>query len=96
MHDNPVVPKKRSRQANAKAANKINEHGYAVRSFASLLDHLATLTRNELNVAGNVTADVVAIPTPDQRQAFELIGLTQVPRTAMQSEEIERFRRKSW
>lgn len=82
-HDNPVVPKKRSRQASAKAANKTNEHGYTVRSFASLLDHLATLTRNELNVAGNVTADVVAIPTSDQRRAFELIGLSQVPRTVM-------------
>jgi transposase len=82
-HDNPVKPKKRSQHANAKAANKTNEHGYAVRSFASLLDHLATLTRNEINVAGDATADVVAIPTPDQRRAFELIGLTQVPRTVM-------------
>lgn len=82
-HENPVVPKKRSRHADAKAANKINEHGYAVRSFAGLLDHLATLTRNELNVSGDVTADVVAIPTSDQRRAFELIGLTQVPRAVM-------------
>ena len=83
MHDNPVVPKKRSKAADAKAANKMNEHGCAVRSFSGVLDHLATLTRNEIVVAGSATTSVVAIPTQEQRRAFELIGLKQVPLTVM-------------
>jgi len=83
VHTNPVVSKKRSKTAEAKAPNKTNEHGYAVRSFAGLLEHLATLTRNEITVAGNITTDVIAIPTAEQRRAFELIGLKQVPLTAM-------------
>jgi len=82
-HANPVVPKKRSQKAEAKAANKMNEHGYAVRSFSALLEHLATLTRNEVTVAGSATTDIVAIPTAEQRRAFELIGLKQVPLAVM-------------
>lgn len=83
VHENPVVPKRRSAKAGAKAANKTNEHGYAVRSFGGVLGHLATLTRNEISVAGSVTTDVVAIPTPEQRRAFELIGCKHIPLTVM-------------
>src|SRR5450631_3556782 len=45
-------------------------------SFPSLLGHLATLTRNHLSVAGNDAAgfDLIAIPTPTQHRAFELLG----------------------
>lgn len=81
-HDNPVVPKKRSNAANTKAARKATENGNTVRSFGGVLGHLATLTRNQMTVTGNATLDVVAVPTADQRKAFELIGLTQVPLTA--------------
>lgn len=81
--DNPVVSKRRSKAAEVKAANKTNDEGLTLRSFGGVLEHLATLTRNQVNVAGGATADVVAIPTPDQRKAFELIGVTQVPRTVM-------------
>jgi hypothetical protein len=42
-----------------------------VRSFGGLLKHLASLTRNQISIAGNASADVVAVPTPDQRKAFE-------------------------
>jgi transposase len=83
VHDNPVVPKQRSGNAKAKAANKVTDNGDTVRSFQGVLEHLGTLTRNVVSVAGNATVDIVAIPTPDQRKAFELIGLTQVPRTVM-------------
>jgi transposase len=83
VHEDPVVPKQRSPHAKIKAANKVTDAGGAVRSFQGVLEHLATLTRNVVSVAGNATVDIVAIPTPDQRRAFELIGLTQVPRTVM-------------
>jgi len=79
----PVAPKRRSKTADAKAANKITEHGHTLRSFGGLLDHLATLTRNRIQVDNGAIADVIAIPTPDQRRAFDLIGLTQVPLTVM-------------
>ena len=48
-----------------------------------MLDHLATLTRNDLRY-GDVTIPALAEPTPDQRRAFDLIGaaipLTLTPR----------------
>ena len=45
-------------------------------SFTALLDHLATLTRNHLRVAGHDQSgfDLLAIPTPTGRRAFELLG----------------------
>jgi hypothetical protein len=41
--------------------------------FRDLLDHLATLTRNDLRY-GQVTIPALAEPTPAQRRAFDLIG----------------------
>ena len=49
--------------------------GRPYRSFRGLLDHLATLTRNQARFAGTaVTVPMLAEPTPTQRQAFDLIG----------------------
>ena len=50
-------------------------HVCPARSFTSLLGHLATLTRNHLRVAGHDQSgfDLLAIPTPTQRRAFELL-----------------------
>ena len=44
-------------------------------SFTDLLQHLARLTRNHLGVAGHDEPgfDLLAVPTPTQRRAFELI-----------------------
>ena len=44
-------------------------------SFTGLLQHLARLARNHLRVAGHVEPgfDLLAVPTPTQRRAFELI-----------------------
>lgn len=72
----PVAPARRSTGARAKAAAKRSADGEAVHSFASLLDHLATLTRNEVRVAGDAgghTVTLLATPTPTQRRAFELL-----------------------
>jgi Transposase DDE domain len=71
----PVAPAKRSKDADHKAATKTTTDDQPARSFTTLLDHLATLTRNHLRVAGHDQSgfDLLAIPTPTQRQAFELL-----------------------
>jgi hypothetical protein len=73
---NPVAPAQRSPQAQAKASRQAGDHGRPVRSFRGLLAHMATLTRNDVRFAGaTATVPMLAEPTPDQRQAFELIGV---------------------
>jgi hypothetical protein len=71
----PVAPARRSHAADHKAATKTTTEDLPATSFTALLEHLATLTRNHLRVAGNNAAgfDLLAIPTPTQRRAFELI-----------------------
>ncbi len=78
--DNPVAPAERSAGAKAKAAKKQSRSGSEVRSFRSLLDHLATLTRNTMRTTSgmNQEFEMLATPTPTQRQVFELLG-TAVP-----------------
>jgi hypothetical protein len=72
----PVAPAQRSKDADAKAATKTTTDELPARSFTALLDHLATLTRNHLRVAGHDQSgfDLLAIPTPTGRRAFELLG----------------------
>jgi hypothetical protein len=71
---NPVAPARRSASAGAKASRQHDENGRPYRSFQGLLAHLGTLTRNELRFAGTpATVPVLAEPTSEQRQAFELI-----------------------
>src|SRR5271166_2117337 len=80
--DNPVAPAHRSADAQAKASTRHDADGNPLRSFRSLLDHLATLTRNQIRYHGtNTEVPTLAEPTPDQRRAFELIG-TPIPLTA--------------
>ena len=55
--------------------------GSPYRSFRGLLEHLATLTRNQVRFAGTTaTVPMLAEPTSTQRQAFELID-TAIPLT---------------
>jgi hypothetical protein len=80
--DNPVAPAQRSTQAQAKASTQHHPDGTPLRSFRGLLDHLATLTRNDIHYHGtNATVPTLAQPTPDQRRAFDLIS-TPIPLTA--------------
>ena len=73
--DNPVVPARRSAAAQAKASYQHDPAGQPYRSFRGLLDHLATLTRNQVRYTGTqITIAMLAEPTSTQRQAFELIG----------------------
>ncbi len=71
---NPVAPAKRSAQADRKAATKTTTDDLPAQNFRSLLQHLATLTRNDLRYGDNgPVVPALAEPTPTQRQAFDLI-----------------------
>jgi hypothetical protein len=75
----PVAPAKRSTAAATKASRKTDQSGQPVRSFHALLEHLATLTRNDIRYGTDPNLPTVATlanPTPTQRTAFELIGAT--------------------
>lgn len=71
----PVAPAQRSTRATTKASRKRTNDDLPAHSFATLLDELATLTRNQLR-AGDTTVEILATPTPLQHKAFELIGTT--------------------
>jgi hypothetical protein len=73
---NPVAPAERSDAATAKASRKRDHHDQPVRSFRGVLAHLATLTRNDIRYGTTEQAPLVptlALPTPTQRRAFELL-----------------------
>jgi len=73
--DNPVAPARRSATAQAKASYQHDAAGQPYRSFRGLIEHLATLTRNQVRYTGTqVTIEMLTEPTSTQRQAFELIG----------------------
>ena len=75
QQDNPVTPARRSAAAQAKASSQHDPAGQPYHSFRGLLEHLATLTRNQVRFAGTrTTMPVLAEPTSAQREAFELIG----------------------
>ena len=78
----PVAPAPRSASARQKDATNKNAEDAEVRGFRELLEHLGTLTRNTMRVAGGegVTFELLATPTPTQRRVFELLGVP-VPRT---------------
>jgi hypothetical protein len=73
---NPVAPARRSARAQAKASYQHDQAGQPYYSFRGLLDHLATLTRNQVRFAGaEATVPMLAEPTSAQREAFDLIGV---------------------
>ena len=81
QRDNPVAAAQRSPEADAKASRKHDADGNPLRSFRGLLDHLATLTRNQVHYHGASTdVPVLADPTADQRRAFDLLN-TPIPLT---------------
>ena len=73
--ENPVAPARRSAAAQAKASCQYDPAGQPYRSFRGLLEHLATLTRNQVRYAGTqVSIPMLTEPTSTQRQAFDLLG----------------------
>jgi hypothetical protein len=95
---NPVAPARRSAAAAAKAARKHDQDGRPYRSFRGLLAHLATLTRNQVRFGGTGTEiPVLAEPTSEQRQAFDLIGapIPAHPHVARTAASVQRRNRRS-
>ncbi|MGH9002958.1 MAG: IS1634 family transposase, partial [Acidimicrobiia bacterium] len=74
QRQDPVAPATRSAAARAKDSQQTDPLGEPIHDFATLLHHLATLTRNTIVFDGGARVDKLAIPTPTQRRAFELIG----------------------
>jgi len=75
----PVAPAKRSTTAHTKASRQTDPDGQPVRSFQSLLAHLATVTRNDIRYGTNPnlpTVPTLTIATTTQRRAFELLHAT--------------------
>jgi hypothetical protein len=73
--DNPVTPARRSAAAQAKASRQHDPAGRPYRSFRGLLEHLATLTRNQVHFTGTqATIPMLTEPTSAQREAFTLLG----------------------
>ncbi|MGH2846330.1 MAG: IS1634 family transposase, partial [Thermoleophilaceae bacterium] len=74
----PVAPARRSPAALAKASRQTNPDGDPIHTLGTLLDELATLTRNTIVFTGGARITKLALPTPLQRRAFDLIG-TPIP-----------------
>ncbi len=73
--ENPVAPARRSARAQAKASGQRDAAGQPYRSFRGLIEHLATLPRNQVRFAGTqVTVPMLTEPTSTQREAFHLLG----------------------
>ena len=74
--ENPVTQASRSAAAQAKASYQYDQAGQPYHSFRGLLEHLATLTRNQVRFVGTQAAiPMLAEPTSAQREAFDLIGV---------------------
>jgi hypothetical protein len=75
--ENPVAPARRSATADTKASTQHDQNGHPLRSFRGLLDHLGTLTRNQVRFSGTDTpVPLLAEPTDTQRRAFQLLNTT--------------------
>jgi hypothetical protein len=72
---NPVAPARRSAAAQAKASYQYDQAGQPYYSFRGLIEHLATLTRNQVRFAGaQATVPMLTEPTSTQREAFHLLS----------------------
>jgi hypothetical protein len=72
----PVAPATRSPAAHTKASRQQLADRSPAHSFPTLLDHLATLTRDRITFTDppETTIDKLTVATPTQRRAFELIS----------------------
>ena len=74
---NPVAAAQRSNTALAKASRKRTQDDYPVHSFTSLLADLGTICANQIQPTDNLPAFTkITTPTPVQRRAFELLGVS--------------------
>ena len=73
-----VAKARRGGAAEAKARTQKTADGATCHSFHTLLEHLATLTRNTIRLPaqGDATFEQLTRSTPLQREAFALLGVT--------------------
>ncbi len=73
-----VAPAERSDGAKNKASTKSTDDGMPVHSFHTLLDDLATITKNRIQPSRKASLgfDRITRPTELQQRAFDLLGLT--------------------
>jgi hypothetical protein len=73
----PVAPARRSPSARAKDATRHTPGGQPVHSLATLLADLATITVSRIQPAAGLPAfTLITTPTPLQRRALELLGVS--------------------
>jgi len=73
----PVAPAGRSPSARAKDATKHSPGGQPVHSLATLLADLAAIAASRIQPAAGLPAfTTITTPTPVQRRAFELLGVS--------------------
>ena len=79
--DSVVTPARRSERAEDKAHTKRTEVGEPVQSFKSLLNDLATITKNRIQPKAPDAPpfEMVTRPTSLQRRALELLGVHPLP-----------------
>jgi Transposase DDE domain len=75
----PVAPAKVSAAAHAKAASRKTADGLPVHSFRTLLQDLATLTRNTVRMGDAPQAIMLASPTPIQQEVFAKLEVPLTP-----------------
>lgn len=79
MVDSVVAPAKRSAQAQKKAQQRRTEDGLPVHSFKTLMDDLATISRNTIRLkSSEATFTDFTIPTPLQEKALSLLGVSHI------------------
>jgi hypothetical protein len=72
----PVKPAVPSASAADKASTKKTPDAETVHRFRGLLAHLATLTKNTIQPAGDLpTFERITVPTPLQQKAFDRLGI---------------------
>jgi transposase len=78
LQSSPVAPAQRSSSAQAKARTKRTAGGLTVQSFHDLLQDLATIVKNCIQPMLKSVApfDIVTRPTPLQKHALQLLGLS--------------------
>jgi hypothetical protein len=74
VRTDPVAPARRSEKAERKASRRRDADDQPLYTFGGLLTHLATLTRNHIQLPTGHHLDQLTTATPVQRRAFELIG----------------------
>jgi Transposase DDE domain len=75
----PVAPAKVSAAAKAKAASRKTTDGSPVHSFRTLLQDLATLTRNTVRLGDAPPVTMLASPTPVQQEVFDKLKAPLTP-----------------